>query len=453
MSTATARTSAVSWLVGRSTGLGSPRLAAGLLARAIRPRFGAGPRTILALEKSGLLEDLAAALPPERYRVEVLDRGLIKAMARQFLPDEVTDNYYRTEDPAILDARRRYRTFLIGMLRHLRRRHRIDALVSANFAYFAERELHAACEAENLPFVVMHKENLKTPGRQAFWSTIYRDLRGPFEGRHLLVYNEIERDLEIACDIAPVEHITLTGMPRLDRVHALRRRQAGERRDGSPTVLFFYFGERTGLPFIPRFGRSIYADKGGVLDPALRDLNWRRTAEETSAAITALARAHPDIRVIVKGKVEHDKAQTLEQRVAGDGPPPANMTFVKSGDPLALIAESDVVCGFVSTALLESLAAGRPVVVPAFGEAADPAMADYLLDLGPAAHSAATPEDLAEHLQRLARARATISAELPDDVRAQLRFWTGNDDGAAGRRVEAAFERLLDGQQDTGARA
>jgi hypothetical protein len=93
--------------------------------------------------------------------------------------------------------------------------------------------------------------------------------------------------------------------------------------------------------------------------------------------------------------------------------------------------------------LLEALAAGRPVVVPHYAEATDPKIAWYLFDLGAAAITVASPEELKERLRALALARTPVPADLPPTTTELLRQWVGNHDGRAGERAAAAIIRTI----------
>src|SRR5690606_6086715 len=120
-----------------------------------------------------------------------------------------------------------YRAFLREVFRIVLEKVRIDAIVSGNFTYFAERELQHAAEEIGLPFIVLHKESLKSPGRQKFFEDLYRNRRGLFRGRRIIVYNNLERDVQIASGVAEPERISVCGMPRLDRAHQWRVAHAG----------------------------------------------------------------------------------------------------------------------------------------------------------------------------------------------------------------------------------
>jgi hypothetical protein len=439
----TLRDTAAAWCAARAGDLRLPGLAASLFVDRIatlRPAAAQPALNLMAFPKPALVEDLLSSLEGTPNAALLgASRDVMKGIARAFLPDRLGDNFYVTDEPDLVAAKAAYRDFLRRLWPLARRRAGIDLVVSSNFTYWAERELHGVCEETGTPFVVLHKESLKSPGRVDFFGWVYRNRRGPFAGRRLLVYNEIERQLQIDCAVAPAERITITGMPRLDRMHAWRRQNANRPRPpGPPTVLFFYFNAGTGLPFTPIFADTFYGDGAHELDPALQRLSWAELAEATAAAIVRLARDNPGMRVIVKGKPDHAKpGQMAGPLLAPDLPD--NLAIVSQGDPFALICQADAVCGFNSTALLESLAAGKPVVVPDFGEAREARMRPYLVDLGGAAETAESPESLAAALARIAAAPPPVPAELDPAVAQALDTWTGNADGRAGARVAAAL--------------
>ena len=365
----------------------------------------------------------------------------MKSLASAYLPIEVDSNTYHLDaGPDVADAKLRYRAFLAEMWTNLRRSTRVDAVLTSNFSYYSERELAVALDAMGVPFVVLQKENLKTAGRVAFFERLYRDRRGPFVGRRMLVYNEIERDLQIAAGVVSPERIAIVGMPRMDRLHRWRTGQAATRTAARPTLLFFDFDERNGLPVVTR-----KATESGfeVYEPAIEGLAWRELCAATRAAVVRVARENPTLRVVIKTKGRVRSDRSLDAHIDRD-PLPANAELVRGGDPLDLLKEATVVCGFNSTSLLEGLAAGVPVVVPHFAEATEAAYEPFLLDLGGAAHLARDADTLA-HLLRQHAVDGTSVRDLTPASIAALQHWTGNADGRAGARVAAEIVATIDG--------
>ena len=296
-------TRAVLAFICRRPYLRSPALVAFVLRTSLRKVAHAGGndarRVALVLPRPGLAEDVLTVLQKASdFSVLTAPAGIMKAVATGFLPPTIDDNNYANLPPAEEAAKREYRAFLQKMLQRLRGFCRIDLIVSGNFAYFAERELHGAAEDLNVPFVILHKENLKSPGRRSYYEDHYRRRRGPFSGRRVIVYNAFEREIQIAAGIVPPDRINVCGMPRLDRAHAWRRAAAGKPLPDRPRVLFFTFAAKTGLPVLRR------KMPGARLEalPELDDLNWNETAAQTMQAIARFAKENPQVEV--RGEVE-----------------------------------------------------------------------------------------------------------------------------------------------------
>ncbi len=406
-------------------------------------------RRVLILPKAGLVDDALCALTAtSSAEVLTLPRKTFKAIAGAFLPREVNDNNYLSASPKAQAAMIRYRAFLTRFWRALDPHHRIDAVISGNFGYYAERELAAALEGLGVPFIVLHKENSWTPGTQDFWGKIYRERRGPFLGRRILVYSQIERDLQLGAEIANPERIEVVGMPRLDAVHRWRADHVGE--TPRPIVLLASFPPDVGMPVVQKDtqrGGLKGSQQGTEVDgETVRNFDVAKLCRDTHRAIVELAAACPEIDVVVKTKGRPRDRMDVPKLlgVKDERELPRNMRVVHGGSPLPLIFQASVVCGFHSTVLLEALAAGRPVVVPWFDEALDPLIRRYVFDLGPAALRASSPAELTEQLKELALVRTPVPLKLPAEASKILRDWVGNEDGRASERAGAAILRIID---------
>ena len=403
---------------------------------------------VLALPKAGFIEDLAASVGGDaRFRVVALDRTLIKAMAATFLPSHLSDNAYKTDAPGDAAARAAYRTFWHRVWPRLQRLLGTDVVMTANFSYYAEQELAAAVGEAGQAFLPLHKECLRPPLLADFYRDTYAARKLPFRGTAVLVYNAFERGAQVSAAMVDQDRVLITGMPRLDFVHAWRvsRRRSRELDARPPQVLFMSFNDKTGLPVRKRRVDGVFRDD---LPADLDSLCWTKLAPRCHATMVELARRHPDINVVVKTK-DHARAfATLKQEFGAGFAAPANLSIRVGGDPFELFTESDVICAFNSTSLFEALAAGLPVVVPAFDEAADPRHAPYLVDLGAAAETARSPDELIDKLATIARARHagnSATSEIDPAAAQALETWVGNADGRAGERVRHAIEQAVAG--------
>lgn len=352
----------------------------------------------------------------------------LPSLAGVLLDRSLKHDTYVTNDPAIEATKTRYRRFLRSMWRYHQILRPIDAVISANFGYCIQREFAAALEMRNTPFLIVQKENLNaaTEERRRIWQTIYRNGRGRFGGRKILVYNEMERDLELTSGVASPEQVEIVGMPRLDRLHRWRRDRAGSPIDKGPAkVLFFSFSRSDKLP-----------QESGIAK------DWGQFCADTHRAMIELAHSRPDIEIVAKTKGiarQNDELLEIFGSVAKELPP--NLRIVPGGDAFELLTESRVVVGFNTTGLIEALALGKPVVVPRFGEANDPELAELVIDLGNAVEYANSPQQLQEVVAMYAIRPSAPPRDLSPQVQKILRYWVGNDDGEAARRAYDSIRR------------
>ena len=210
-----------------------------------------------------------------------------------------------------------------------------DVVLTGNFAYFTEREFAVALQQSGTPFIALHKENVRPPRRvQEYWFTLYKERRGKFGGRRILVYNDIERELEISSGVAEPEDVIVAGMPRLDKLHRWRIEHAGPVGGPKPQILFFAFARSDKLTAIKR---KTFAGVPGDMEEMEGEwgkLSWGRYCVDTHKAIIDLARENPNFEVIVKSKGQTRKLNDI-LRILSDMEDelPSNVTLITSGDP------------------------------------------------------------------------------------------------------------------------
>ena len=402
------------------------------------------PINILIIPKEGFNEDVFSCLGQDgRFNIYTIYRMVTKVIAEGILHPSIDDNNYISDDPDVEATKKAYRDYLANLWAKLEYFYRFDAVLSGNFGYFAEHELAAALESRGVPFIILQKENLKTPGFMEFFSFLYRCRRGPFLGRRILVYNNIERQLEIDNGVINPDRVDITGMPRLDRIHAWRKSRATGQK-GRSRVLFFSFGPKTGLPIMARKARGGVFRDYEKLPREVESLSWAGLCRDAHQAMIRLARSHPDVEVVIKAKIRERELSAMYEMLGGYEEIPSNLKIVAGGDPLELITESRVVCGFNTTALFEALAAGKPVIIPWFEEALDERMQPFIVDMEDAVEYADSSDELVNILYRHATDSGFQERNLDGKKKRILEKWVGNADGLAGERVRhAVLEEII----------
>ena len=401
-------------------------------------------RRALIMTRVGFSQDIEQSFGgTDAFELIAWPSYTLKAFSAAILSPSLDHNNYLTKDAAAEASKAEYRQFLAELWKVFRRLKPTDVVLTGNFAYFTEREFAAALENVGTPFIALHKENVRPPKRvKEYWHNVYKNRRGEFSGRKILVYNNVERDLEISSGIAEANRIVVTGMPRLDKIHRWRHNHAGSvNGEVRPLVLFFAFSRQDKLTAIQRKPTAGLPGNMEDMDGEWGKLSWTRLGDSTHQTIVDLARSRPDIQVIVKSKGQRRKQNDILEMLKDASDLPPNLSVVTGGDPFGLITSSRVVVGFNTTGLLEAVAAGKPVIVPWFGEAADDRMREHIIDLGKAVEYAHSPAELAAMICRYTDNPTKVPLELAPDAAKTLRYWVGNDDGKAGVRVLEAIRQ------------
>jgi len=401
---------------------------------------------VVILQRSQFTDD-ARMLVEElgHHRALLIPREALKALARVNLPFGTGDLTYRAAQERDAGAMRRHRAFLSAVWSRFDPEGDVRLVLTANTSYWAEVELGAALEELGVPFVALHKENLKSPGHAARWAPSYRTERAPFLGRAVLVQNASEATLQSEAGVAPAERITVVGMARLDRFHEHRTRTAGTTVDGD--VLFASFLPGLNLPSPPE-PRGRDAILGLPLpDPEPRPEHLIEACFALHRVAVQVARLLPGQRVVVKTKGrDQDRRwtrQIIEHTAGPDGVPP-NLVLVHGGDAVTMTLAASVVVGLNSTMLLEAIAAGRRAVVLELGEMRAAAR-EFLIELSGAATIVRDEETAPTTIASLVKHPSVVPATLGEMEREVLQCWAGNSDGSARKRTVTQLRAIMDG--------
>ena len=399
---------------------------------------GRQPINILCLPKQGFSQDVETIFEEvEHFCLFRLKRKLLKTVFYQFLPKTVDDNNYIGNNDHD-NAKKALRLFWSKALTILIKKYGFDLVLTGNYSYASEQEFAAACEQLGVRFVALHKECLKTPGLEPFYTDVYKTKKNKFQGSVSLVYNEIEKGIQKNSEVVSADKIIVTGMARMDRLHKLRLERTAP---DKPQILFFSFNPKAGLPII---GRKI-PQRFEKLSADLDDLHLKTLSKSCHLLMLDIARDNPDINVVIKTKGDGQSLITLRDIFGEDPDFPANLEIMAGGDLISVLNASCVATGFNSTALLEAIALGVKVVVPHFEEAVDQRIQPYIVDLENGATKCLTIDDYKERLVTHARrvVREEVMKDIGPEQKQLLEHWLGNPDGCAGERVLNELNLLL----------
>ncbi len=270
--------------------------------------------------------------------------GFFRHAARIFDEEVLTglEAYFKPEHA---DARAHYAKIVRRRVERLYRVYRFDAVLAPSDTFFWIRAVTRACQELGIPMVVLQKEATIPPGWLEGPAKEWCDV-SPFIADHMLVSSHNHRQFWLNGGVS-AEIVTVTGQPRFDiYAHPERRRSwqdLGVELDDKPSVLFLTYDLNVYLPIIDRSGLAPWAQLRRETEEVLLDLARRGLAN-------VLIKSHPQ-----PGEDQSAHLERLAQT-------PGVVHLDPQGDVRHYIANSHVVVGFQTTALMEALAAGRHVI-------------------------------------------------------------------------------------------
>jgi hypothetical protein len=345
---------------------------------------------------------------------------LLRSEALRVFPEEVATGLEAYARPELEPQRLEWSRRLAALLEEQFSRGEFDAFVSPSDVFFYVRAAPEACHRLGVPFFVAQKETTISPETMESHAERVRRYAPPIADR-MTVCSELHRQfwLRSGADPGAVE---VTGQPRFDFYAGLgpERTDAGYGR-GGPVALFFSYQV------------DAYHPSEGEGTPV-----WAELHHQTEEGLFALAER--GWRVFIKPHPQQPWSAERRRIARAAGRALNDRVFLvdPGEDARRLVAGADVVVGFQTTALLESMAAGRPVVYTGWDPEAARLRAE-LIPFGEWSEAITVVESAGELPSAVERARE--SGTGTEAARQIAEQYLGPADGGASRRtIEAIRE-------------
>lgn len=325
-----------------------------------RPQFSSD---LYALRKSGF---------SSRYGwLELQSRYLTEVQSEWVLPQLQVQRY--DQGPQGEEGWTRCAEFGEALLKKLRTRTDLVAVMSANFDYWIDEGLRRACKALGIPFLILLREVCLC---RSIADSHYRTYTFRPDVDGVAVAGETTKDMLLKWRLAQENKIFVTGLPRFD--WWLRKEIQPWPREC--IVLFTFAGS---------------------------DYLAEETFYETLEQFVYASIRHKDRNIDFVVKCKHDPDRAGMEMVLASRFPDHNITLVVQTVFPGLLGMARGIIGFNSLAMVESCLSQAPLYNPYWGDATTP---DQVFT--PADHEAAkhitflrSPAALAATLDRLAAAR------------------------------------------------
>ena len=352
----------------------------------------------------------------DHTQLDVIPFEELRAEALRVFPVEVATGLEAYAQPQLEPARARYAAILREILEDRFTRAPFDALVMPSDSFFYVRAAPAIAHSLGVPFLVAQKETTISDLTMREHSEVVRRFAPPLADR-MTVCSERHKEFWLRAG-ATTDSVVVTGQPRFDIYRdADGAAMTAATRGDPPTALFLSYAV------------DAYHSEEGRGGSA-----WELLHRQTETGLHELARR--GWRVQIKPHPQQDLA-TVEQwrERAGELWGTQIVLVDPDADARKLILSADVVLGFQSTALLEAMLAGRPVIYTGW-DAQATAMGQDLIpftEWGDVITVQRSPDELADTIVSLRGVRPSPAAVARRVEIAE--HYLGPLDGAASRRT------------------
>ena len=203
---------------------------------------------------------------------------------------DLNDDKYYSQEQLINETKVKYRNFLKKTVEYFNLNHNFLSIISFNFRYTSEKELHSVCKLLNIKFIVCQKESLHFNDDNEM-TKLYIETNsknGEFRGDYLTVYTQKFKEVLVSASISKSKNIFVVGMPRAD----------------------FYFSDikienKHILYLMPSWRPPQILEKEFSFD-------HRKYAESVTNVIFDFAAKNPNEIIVIKLKISRDKDNFLE---------------------------------------------------------------------------------------------------------------------------------------------
>ena len=280
--------------------------------------------------------------------------------------DEYTDIKYDSSE--ILKNKKRFKIFIKKVFVYMKFYWNLNGFITSTIFPIADLDLALAATELKLPFIVIHKEGIRSKNERLIQDWIFKNRINSFKGSYLIVYNKEEKKSFIENNFVNKDKIIDCGCPRLDNYFKLKRYKPDKF-----NIVFFLIQPNYALPFYNNkwFIPNIFKKKMKA-----RNFTWDIITNDYIKHIENFLKTNKKFNVFIKAKVGYSNNQLKYINRLKK----YNITLIESGNSYNLIKKCKTIVAFQSSVIFEALAANRIVVSPV-DLVKDKKKRNYLVDL------------------------------------------------------------------------
>ena len=326
--------------------------------------------TLLAINPVRFRGDLEILANSNNFRVLKVPLDWQCKILNLYWPKKIDFQKYYKPDPikdqSIIRLQSKLRTFLKIYLTALYKKLGVDGVIGAGLNYKQDYDWGFVSEEIGVPYIVLVRENIANSAEWRNDKLMQYERMKEFKGSYIIVHNRSMMDLVIQSGHITPDKISSLGCLRMDKyvkkVKVHNDDSNNKPFTGRKKTTLFSFAHGTGLGGLGVI-KHYWSEKHGFV----------KLFEHVHVSFAKLAMENKEVDFIIKPKWG-GRWVTMIDNVLRDNHIKVNnidnLCIIPDANVHDLIFESDVICAFQSTTMLEAaIHADKKVIIPFFDEA------------------------------------------------------------------------------------
>ena len=328
-------------------------------------------KNIIVFNGHRCVEDIEVYLSHQKITLFSAPMYLLQIVEAIFFDKSIPYSlYFKTKDKETIKARENKRNFIAKTISYLKRKG-IDAIISPSIQYRLDQDWAFASNLQNLNFICVHKE-FTVMDKQVYKHQIqkFKEWNLKYLGTKVFVTNKLVKKLFIETKFCEKSKINVIGSLRMDRILPVKKKKV----ELNNKITLFSFGHLSGgLGFDMVNQREIYKYKRHQYF-SNDNFGFVKLFQNVHYTFGQCAIDNPQKNFIIKLKNINDNGwkneviKIIETKTKVSFDKIVNLKFSSDQAP-SLINSSDIIIGFNSTVLLESIINNKKTIIPVVDEA------------------------------------------------------------------------------------
>tara|TARA_B100000900_G_scaffold402993_1_gene409484 strand:- start:260 stop:1489 length:1230 start_codon:yes stop_codon:yes gene_type:complete len=291
-------------------------------------------KTIFIWYKSRGVNDIIEAFKGKKidYKIFILSRIFFRDIYYFFFKKKPIN--FKKKNFLDIKNNSKYKNYIEKINHYFGNKYNNVLFITFNFQYFEMLGPSIFKDENKIKYYCLLKENNYSPIQKKIHFNNFKKIFNNFNFYHkMTVYNEDVKNNMIANKLIDKEKIYSIGFPRIIKTK--------KKLNTKKTILYFTIHPKGGI---------------GLTN---HKKNWNNLIEKTEKFLISYMKKNPSVNLIIKSKVGN-----YSQRLDNISKKISNIEYIHTGDAQNYLSKSDIVIGFNSSSIYESIYNNKRVLIP-----------------------------------------------------------------------------------------